>query len=91
MKFPNRLWRYRRRMGFSQAQVGELAGYLSGADVSRFERGERLPSLILALKLEAIYRVPVAFLYHDLYLRLRDDIHAKEERCAARECRRAEI
>ncbi len=78
-------------MGFSQAQVGELAGYQSGADISRLERGERLPSLILALKLEAIYRVPVAFLYHDLYLRLREAIHAKEERRAARKCRRAEI
>jgi transcriptional regulator with XRE-family HTH domain len=76
-------------MGLSQELVGELAGYLTGADISRLERGERLPSLILAMKLEIIYRVPVAFLYQDLYLRLRDDIRGKEERRSARECRPA--
>jgi transcriptional regulator with XRE-family HTH domain len=88
-RVPNRLWRYRRRMGFSQEQVAELAGYLAPSDISRFERGERLPSLIMALKLEIIYRAPVGFLYQDLYLRLRDAIREKEERRSARECRRS--
>jgi transcriptional regulator with XRE-family HTH domain len=72
-------------MGLSQELVGELAGYLSGADISRLEHGERLPSLILALKLEVIYRVPIAFLYPDLYLRLREAIRDKEEQRALRE------
>jgi transcriptional regulator with XRE-family HTH domain len=72
-------------MDLSQELVGELAGYLSGADISRLEHGERLPSLILALKLEIIYRVPVAFLYPDLYLRLREVIREKEERRAMRQ------
>lgn len=85
VRFPNRLWRYRRRMGFSQQKVAELAGYLSPSDISRFEHGERLPSLLMALKLEIIYRTPVAFLYQDLYLRLRNDIREKEERRSARE------
>jgi transcriptional regulator with XRE-family HTH domain len=74
-------------MGLSQELVGELSGYLTGTDISRLEHGERLPSLILALKLEIIYRVPVAFLYPDLYLRLREIIREKEERRAVRECR----
>ena len=87
VKFPNRLWRYRRRMGFSQQRVAELAGYLSPSDISRFERGERPPSLLMALKLEIIYRVPVAFLFPDLYLRLRQTIRAKEERSRGRACR----
>jgi transcriptional regulator with XRE-family HTH domain len=69
-------------MDLSQEVVGELAGYLTGADISRLEHGERLPSLILALKLEIIYRVPIAFLYPDLYLRLREVIRDKEERRA---------
>ncbi len=85
--FPSRLWRYRRRMGFSQRHVAELAGYLTPSEISRFEHGERLPSLLMALKLEIIYRVPVAFLYQDLYLRLRDSIREKEERRSARGCR----
>lgn len=56
VRFPNRLWRYRRRTGFSQQEVAELAGYLTPSEISRFERGERLPSLLMALKLEVIYR-----------------------------------
>ena len=86
-KIPNRLWRYRRRMGFSQQRVAELAGYLSPSDISRFERGERLPSLLMGLKLEIIYRVPVAFLFPDLYLRVRQTIRAKEERSREGACR----
>jgi transcriptional regulator with XRE-family HTH domain len=77
--YPNRLWRYRRRIGLSQQQVASIAGYLAPSDISRFERGERIPSLVMALKLEIIYRVPIAFLYQDLYLRLREEIRAKEE------------
>ncbi len=91
VRFPNRLWRYRRRCGLSQQQVAELAGYLTPSDISRFERGERVPSLLMALKLEIIYRVPVAFLYQDLYLRLRDGIREKEARRSARECERAHL
>ena len=84
--YPNRLWRYRQRMGFSQQQVAELAGYLTASDISRFERGERIPSLLMALKLEVIFRVPVAFLYQDLYLRLREGIRAKEEALRRERC-----
>ena len=86
-RWPNRLWRYRRRMSFSQQRVANLAGYLTPSDISRFERGERLPSLIMALKLEIIYRVPVAFLFPDLYVRLRQAIRAKEEQSQGRACR----
>ena len=76
-------------MNFSQEHVAKLAGYLTPSEISRFEHGERLPGLIMALKLEIIYRTPIAFLYQDLYLRLRDTIREKEERRSARECRRS--
>lgn len=79
-KYPNRLWRYRRRMGFSQPEVAGLMGYLTPTDLSKFEKGERVPSLVTALKLEIVYRVPLSFLYQDLYLRLRDQLREKEER-----------
>jgi transcriptional regulator with XRE-family HTH domain len=78
-------------MDFTQRQVAALLGYHDASDISHYEHGHKLPSLITALKLEIVYRVPVAFLYHDLYLRLRHDIHAKEERRAAREWGRAKI
>ncbi len=87
-KFPNALWRYRRRAALSQEDVAELAGYLASSDISRFEHGERLPSLLMALKLEIIYRTPVAFLYQDLYLRLRETIRAREAELRARRRRK---
>ena len=86
-RFPNSLWRYRRRGGLSQEEVAKLSGYLTSSDISRFERGERLPSLLMALKLEIIYRTPVAFLYQDLYLRLRDVIRTREAELRGRKCR----
>lgn len=77
---PNQLWKYRQRMGFTQQQVASLVGYVSQADISNFERGRKLPSLRMALRLEIVYRTPVAFLYPDLYARLKTALRAKEER-----------
>ena len=87
VKFPNRLWRQRRRLGLSQQHVADLVGYHTPGEISRFERGERLPSLVMALKLEIVYQTPVAFLFPDLYLRLREAVMAKQEQAATGSCR----
>lgn len=79
----NRLWKYRRRMGFSQRQVALILGYASPTHVSRYEHGAKLPSLITALKLEIVYRVPVAFLFPELYAHLKVELRAREERLRA--------
>src|SRR5262245_35308613 len=78
-RMPNRLWLYRKRMGFTQRHVADLTGYHGRAEIGRFERGVRLPSLHTALKLEIVYRVPVAFLFPELYLRLKERLRAREE------------
>ncbi|MGH9657470.1 MAG: hypothetical protein ACRD96_02940, partial [Bryobacteraceae bacterium] len=65
-----------------------LVGYHTACEISRFERGERLPSLVMALKLEVVYQTPVAFLFPELYVRLRDVIQAKDEEIADAGCRR---
>lgn len=75
----NHLWLYRKRMGFSQKQVALLLGHKSTWPISDYERGKRLPTLTTALKLEIILRVPVAFLYQDLYGNLKRKIRATEE------------
>lgn len=74
----NKLAWYRRRMGLSQEYVSRLIGYTDRSMLSRFETGRALPSVTTALQLEIVYRVPVAFLFDDLYGRLRNQIRARE-------------
>ena len=79
---PNNLDIYRRRMRFSQAQVAYLLGYKDNSAWSKYERGDRLPSMVNALKLGIILRVPVEFLFHSLHDELLDQIRSEEERLA---------
>ena len=74
---------YRRRMGFSTRHVARLLGDQDVSRVSKYERGQRLPSLPTAFRLAAILRVPVEFLFPSLFDFLRDQVRAEEE-CMAR-------
>jgi transcriptional regulator with XRE-family HTH domain len=67
-------------MGFSQKSVAQALGLSETSVLSRYERGTRIPGLVNALKLEIVYRMPVAFLYRDLYLEIKEEIRKKEER-----------
>lgn len=78
-KYPNHLVRYRKRMRFSQEHAAHLLSKESRATLSRLELGERLPTFLTALKLGAIYRVPVEFLYRDQYLKVRSEVRRQEE------------
>jgi transcriptional regulator with XRE-family HTH domain len=66
-------------MGFSQKKVACALGLKRTSVLSRYEHGTRMPGLINALKLEIVYRTPVAFLFSDLYLELKNEIRKKEE------------
>ena len=77
-KYQNELVVYRRRWGLGQKQVASLLGHRDTSMLSRYENGKSLPPLETALRLEIIYRVPVAFLYHKFYASLRDHIRAEE-------------
>ena len=48
--------------------------------LSRYENGRSFPPLLTALRLEIVYRVPVAFLYPDLYMAMREEIRNQETR-----------
>jgi DNA-binding XRE family transcriptional regulator len=78
----NRLDIYRRRMRFSQRHLARLLGHTNSSVWSRWERGERLPSLANALRLGIILRIPVEFLFYSLHDDLRNQIRAEEERFA---------
>ncbi|HRS96586.1 MAG TPA: helix-turn-helix transcriptional regulator [Smithella sp.] len=75
---PNRLWTYRKKKGLSQKRVAFLIAQKNSSQLSHYERGDKRPNLMNALKLEILYRVPVAYLYHELYDKLRDDIQTRE-------------
>ena len=76
----NRLMLYRKRMQLSQKQVAAILGLKNAAVLSHYEHGASLPPLQRALGLEIIYRVPVAFLFPELYEKIRADIRDKESR-----------
>lgn len=66
-------------MGYSQAYVASLLGHKTASHISDYERGIRLPSLATALKLEIVLCAPVAFLFRDLHLDLKEDIRCQRE------------
>ena len=51
--------------------------------ISRYEQGRSLPPLLTALKLEILYRLPVAYLYSELYRGLKDQVRSGEEQLAS--------
>jgi len=66
-------------MGYTQKQVSRLLGHSDTSMVSHYERGRALPPLPVALSLEIILRVPVAFLFPGIYDETRRRIRQQEE------------
>lgn len=77
-KFTNELSVARISRGLSRKAVARILGYTRTAPLTHFEHGFRLPNLARALQLEIIYRRPIAFLFPELYVSLRDEIRVKE-------------
>ena len=70
----NYLRAHRKRAGLSQRDLGRLLGSNDPGMVSRHERASSLPSLLVALAYERIYRVPVASLFGELQANIRTQI-----------------
>jgi transcriptional regulator with XRE-family HTH domain len=68
---PTQLTNYlranRKRLALSQDDVAFLLGGQSGAKISRYENFTRMPSLVTALALEAIYKRAASELFGGLY------------------------
>lgn len=75
----NALVIYRKRMGFSQKTVARLLGYRDATTLCQYERGRLVPTLKTALGLGVILRVPVEFLFPELYDGLKAGIRQQEE------------
>ncbi len=83
-KNKNRLVFYRRRMGFHQNTVARLLGHKDATLLCLYERGHILPPLAAALCLGIVLRVPVEFLFSELYDEMRNHIRQQEEMQQAR-------
>mgnify|MGYP001572853207 CR=1 FL=1 len=68
----------RRERGLTCKKVSLIIGK-SVAQLNRYETGERLPTLITALKLQILYRSQLAGIYNRLYKQLTKDVHARED------------
>ncbi|MDX2181552.1 MAG: helix-turn-helix transcriptional regulator [Bryobacteraceae bacterium] len=65
-------------MSFTQKKVARLLGHRDTSTLSCYESGKTLPPLHAALCLEIVLRVPVAFLFPELYERERSRIRREE-------------
>jgi hypothetical protein len=66
-ELQNHLRTHRRKSGLSQRQIGHLLGYPDEVQVSRHERAEAIPLLVIAFGYQAIFRVPVHILFPGVY------------------------
>jgi DNA-binding XRE family transcriptional regulator len=87
---PNQLDIFRKKMKLNQHYVAHLLGHKDTSAWSDYERGDRLPSLVNALRLGIILRTPVEFLFYALHDDLRNQIRAEEERMVLEPAKRTQ-
>lgn len=76
----NQIWMFRRKRGLGQKQVMFLMNLKSAASLSRYERGEKLPNLVNAIKLELALNTPISVLFRGLTEKLQQDMILRRER-----------
>ena len=76
-QFSNYLLSNRKRLSLSQEEVAFLLGNISGAQVSRYERFTREPTLETALALEAIFQRSASELFNGLYQKVEQEVAAR--------------
>jgi transcriptional regulator with XRE-family HTH domain len=73
-KFNCYLRPYRRRWGFTQKELARLLGCKSGTVVSRLEKGQRRPSLKIALACYIIFEAPPHELFPGLFAYIEKEV-----------------
>ena len=68
----NRLRIHRRLARLTQKDIAKALKLKSTSQISRWERGERIPNLIQALQLSVLYKRLVNDLFFDLFQEQRD-------------------
>ncbi len=78
-RIHNYLKRCRKQHGLTQRQVADIMGLESSSMISRWEKGLSLPETHNALKMAAIYKTTVDFVYQDLRLDMQDELSERIE------------
>ena len=78
-KHKNRLFLVRNKNSLGQKQVAILLGHKTTDQISRYERGTKLPSLKTAFKLGIIYRLPIQILLDGYYEACLKEIKKREK------------
>ena len=71
---------YRRKNGLSQKRAAYFMGMKTAASLSHYERGDKVPGLKNALKLEIVLHTPAAFLFQELYGELKKEIQGRRDK-----------
>lgn len=80
---PNYLRTYRKKAGLTQQDFAFLLGVKDGAQVSRYEKGHRLPPLRTALVCEAVLGVEVSELFAGIRAAVENDVVSRIEQFKA--------
>jgi len=81
---PSALRKYRRIRGLSQKQVAVILGLKTASRISRWERGDCLPSLVNAIRLATLYRTMVDGIFGDLVKAVRGEVQERERKMLER-------
>lgn len=78
-KHKNHLFFVRKKSSLGQKQIAALLGHKTIDQISRYERGVRMPSLKTALKLQIIYHLPINILFQGYFNKCLEEIEVKAE------------
>jgi transcriptional regulator with XRE-family HTH domain len=78
-KYKNRLFLIRNKSSLTQKQVAFLLNHKTVDQISRYERGVKLPSLKTAFKLGIIFRIPIQVLFYDYYEACLDELKNRKK------------
>jgi transcriptional regulator with XRE-family HTH domain len=90
VKKPNRLWLARKRRSLGQKQVAFLINKTID-EISRYERGVRLPELPSILALEIIFGAPLRILFKEFYDQVLAEVRQRIESSEALKATYAEF
>lgn len=77
--FKNQLAIVRKRKEIAQKQVAALLGHKTTDQISRYERGAKVPNLKTALKLGILYKIPIRILLDGYFEACQTEIRRQEK------------